>query len=231
MQQTMTNLIKREMVVIVAACAFVLVALIGAPKAQALVTATLDPGATGADVTELQLYLAKDPAIYPEGLVTGYYGPLTVAAVQRFQCTYGIVCSGDLASTGYGRVGPVTLAKIQSFQGGSVLIPGVPNTGGVGTADESAPIMTQSTITVSANSATFSWMTNEPSENSVIYGLGWPFYIGTAPSAWSSTFGTSALVTIHGLLPNHTYSYVRQSVDATGNVQYDMGKTFTTLSQ
>lgn len=33
----------------------------------------------------LQMTLAKDRNIYPEGLVTGYFGPLTQAAVKRFQ--------------------------------------------------------------------------------------------------------------------------------------------------
>lgn len=42
-------------------------------------------GTEGEEVRQLQEFLAKDPEVYPEGLVTGYFGPLTEAAVKRFQ--------------------------------------------------------------------------------------------------------------------------------------------------
>lgn len=45
--------------------------------------AGLGVGYTGTAVSELQRILAQDRAIYPEGLVTGYYGSLTVAALER----------------------------------------------------------------------------------------------------------------------------------------------------
>jgi peptidoglycan hydrolase-like protein with peptidoglycan-binding domain len=222
----MTTFIKREALAIVAPLAVLFViAFIGMRYAEALVTTTLDPGATGADVSELQTYLATDASIYPEGLVTGYYGPLTMAAVQRFQCKYAIVCSGDVSSTGYGRVGPLTLAKIQSLEGDTTSSSSSSNDGGF------APIMSPETVTVASTSATLSWTTNQASENSVLYASTWPFYIGTAPSASSPTFSTTASVTLQGLVPNHTYFYVRQSVNGAGDVQYDMGKSFTTSSQ
>jgi peptidoglycan hydrolase-like protein with peptidoglycan-binding domain len=49
-------------------------------------SSTLTIGSSGAQVSALQQFLAADPAIYPEGLVTGYFGPLTQAAVMRYQC-------------------------------------------------------------------------------------------------------------------------------------------------
>ena len=61
--------------------------------------------------------MASDKEIYPEGRVTGYFGPLTLKAVQRFQCKYGIVCGGDYKSTGFGRVGPKTRKKLQEVFG------------------------------------------------------------------------------------------------------------------
>ncbi|MBI5644622.1 peptidoglycan-binding protein [Candidatus Kaiserbacteria bacterium] len=67
---------------------------------------------TEGDVSRLQQFLAKDSAIYPEGLVTGFYGPATVRAVQRWQSGKGIVTSGTPETTGYGAVGPRTLALI-----------------------------------------------------------------------------------------------------------------------
>ena len=70
-------------------------------------------GDTGEDVTQLQTFLkAQGTDIYPEGLITGYFGNLTKLAVQRFQEKYNIAKSGD---EGYGYVGPKTRAKINSL--------------------------------------------------------------------------------------------------------------------
>ncbi len=70
-------------------------------------------GTSGSDVSQLQQYLASNPSIYPSGQVTGYFGALTQAAVQRWQATYGIVSSGSPAATGWGVVGPRTAAAIE----------------------------------------------------------------------------------------------------------------------
>lgn len=78
---------------------------------------TLSPGSSGTNVSLLQRFLARDAAIYPEGQVTGYYGTLTTAAVQRFQAKYNLATSGTPATTGYGRVGPKTLEVINSLCG------------------------------------------------------------------------------------------------------------------
>ncbi|MBI2610766.1 cupredoxin domain-containing protein [Candidatus Kaiserbacteria bacterium] len=77
-----------------------------------LIGRSLKRGAKGDDVTRLQQFLARDTAIYPEALATGYYGPLTEAAVRRWQAKYNIVSSGTPESTGYGVVGPRTAAAI-----------------------------------------------------------------------------------------------------------------------
>jgi hypothetical protein len=75
-------------------------------------------GDSGEGVRQLQIFLkAQGPEIYPEGLVTGYFGPLTQRAVQRFQAKYNIVSSGTPETTGYGLVGPLTRAKINALQG------------------------------------------------------------------------------------------------------------------
>jgi plastocyanin len=72
----------------------------------------LSPGSSGDDVSRLQAYLARDPSVYPEGLVTGYYGSLTEAAVERWQVKYNIVSTGTPGTTGFGQVGPRTAAAI-----------------------------------------------------------------------------------------------------------------------
>jgi len=63
----------------------------------------------------LQEFLKKDPVIYPEELVTGFFGPATERAVQRFQKKHGLVSSGSPATTGYGAVGPKTRTKLNSL--------------------------------------------------------------------------------------------------------------------
>jgi peptidoglycan hydrolase-like protein with peptidoglycan-binding domain len=73
---------------------------------------SLKKGSTGDDVTRLQQFLAQDPTVYPEGTVSGYFGALTEAAVQRWQAKYNIVSSGTPDTTGYGVVGPRTAAAI-----------------------------------------------------------------------------------------------------------------------
>ncbi len=74
---------------------------------------TLKSGMTGSDVKRLQELFATDPEIYPEGIVSGWFGQATRKAVQKFQCKYSIVCSGTPKTTGYGNLGPKTRTKIQ----------------------------------------------------------------------------------------------------------------------
>ena len=69
-------------------------------------------GLRHADVSKLQEALKADSSIYPEGLVTGYFGPATLRAVQKFQEKYGITSSGQ---PGYGNVGPNTRAKLNEL--------------------------------------------------------------------------------------------------------------------
>ncbi len=83
---------------------------------QALVfEKTLRRGEQGDEVKKLQEYLSQFPDIYPEKLVTGYFGPLTEKAVQRLQEKEEIVAQGDPATTGFGLVGPRTLTKLNEL--------------------------------------------------------------------------------------------------------------------
>ena len=51
-------------------------------------------GMQGSDVRTFQTLLAKDPSIYPEGIISGYFGPLTRAAVKRLQARHGLPQTG-----------------------------------------------------------------------------------------------------------------------------------------
>jgi peptidoglycan hydrolase-like protein with peptidoglycan-binding domain len=75
-------------------------------------TLPLDIGAKNEDVRQLQIFLSSLPNIYPEKLITGTYGPLTQAAVKRFQLQYNLTTP---TSPAYGFVGPGTRAKLNSL--------------------------------------------------------------------------------------------------------------------
>ena len=75
-------------------------------------TSRLSFSSRGKEVELLQSVLSYDAEIYPEGIVSGYFGLLTKKAVERFQVKYNIVSGGDELSTGYGVVGPKTRIKL-----------------------------------------------------------------------------------------------------------------------
>lgn len=81
-------------------------------------TQSLYKGIENNEARELQRFLAKDPAVYPEGLITGYFGRLTEAAVKRFQKKHGIEQVGV--------VGPKTRAKLNELCGVIPVVPAVP---------------------------------------------------------------------------------------------------------
>lgn len=68
-------------------------------------------GSSGDSVTNLQKFLVQMGYTTADN-ITGYFGPVTEAALQRFQAAQGIVSSGDPLSTGYGNAGPSTRARI-----------------------------------------------------------------------------------------------------------------------
>ena len=60
----------------------------------------LTRGSKGEDVKNLQKLLAQDKTIYPEGIVSGVFGPMTEKAVKKFQTKYSLPQVGT--------VGPAT---------------------------------------------------------------------------------------------------------------------------
>lgn len=81
-------------------------------KTELKFSRVLTQGAKGDDVKQLQEFLRTFTGAYPDGLVTGYYGPNTKAAVKKFQEQNGI------ASVGI--VGPKTQEKL------NVLVAAIP---------------------------------------------------------------------------------------------------------
>jgi len=67
----------------------------------------LREGMSGEEVRLLQTVLAGDPDVYPEGLISGFFGKLTAKAIKKFQKKHGLEQVGN--------VGPKTLKKLNEF--------------------------------------------------------------------------------------------------------------------
>ncbi len=196
--------------------------------ANAAITSTLDLGASGSQVTELQQFLATDVNIYPSGLVTGYFGPLTQAGVKRFQAAQGIVSSGSPSTTGYGRVGPSTMARINSLLG-------------VGNqySWDPAPSLSNPVIQVTNSSVTISWTTNEATIGEVFYSATplqsdeatgphqKPYVSGTRVTE-NGGYQITHMVNIQGLQSGTTYYFLTRGVDSGDNLSMTWPSSFRT---
>ena len=187
------------------------VVLMAAPflASASIISSQLQLGDTGSEVSALQTFLARDSSIYPEGLVTGFYGPLTEAAVKRYQAEFGIMAVG--------RVGPVTLASINGSGG----------TGG--TNDVNASVTNAVNVSTGSNSATLVWSSNEPVFGRAMFSTGTQFVYASSPSVSSAAgFNNLQYMTLNGLQSNTAYHYVLESVDIAGNTTWTIGRTFIT---
>lgn len=59
----------------------------------------LREGMSDEDIKKIQEILASDPEIYPEGMTTGYFGPLTKRAIMRLEERHGLKPTGEISST------------------------------------------------------------------------------------------------------------------------------------
>lgn len=75
----------------------------------------LGSGSQGDDVYQLQEFLRQQGAF--SGAATGYFGPLTTAALQTWQSAQGIASHGDPYATGWGYAGPQTRVRIEKLCG------------------------------------------------------------------------------------------------------------------
>lgn len=78
-------------------------------QAYVSLAVTLKQGDSGENVKILQQLLAQDKDIYPEGRISGFYGPLTAQAIKRFQKRHGFEQVGN--------VGPKTLKRLNELFG------------------------------------------------------------------------------------------------------------------
>jgi hypothetical protein len=107
-----------QILALIAALKAQIAQLLGVPEIPAdyKFTRPLYIGLRNTDVRYLQIFFkAQEKDIYPQGLITSYFGPLTRAAVIKFQVKYGIVATSY--SPGAGLVGIKTRAKINEILG------------------------------------------------------------------------------------------------------------------
>ncbi len=254
----------------------------------------LRQGSSGDDVKVLQALLAADPIIYPEGLITGYYGALTSKAVRKFQEKHDIEQAGI--------VGPKTLKKLNEFlkENPIAFISSVSSTAtstinwkrghddnednenehglcaiippghliakgwlkehdrpeiptcqtlppGIekkdhgdnedddedhnvtSTPDIVAPIISSINVTsITANSATINWMTNENSDSKVYYSATSPVNTSTTQTVNSASLIASHQLNLTGLNASTTYYYIVVSKDASGNTTTSVENSFIT---
>lgn len=180
----------------------------------ATLTRELQFGMSGSDVSSLQAYLALDATIYPQGLVTGYYGSLTKSAVSNFQARHGIATVG--------RVGPITMALLNQLMNG----------------DNSSPSFSGINVSPTNTSATISWNTNENSSAVIYYGTSQLTLTEGSPTSGVTVSGSSLLAhtdlranhtaVLTSLQPNTTYHYVIYVRDGAGNESITWPAIFTT---
>ena len=127
--------------------------------------------------------LATDSNVYPQGLVTGYFGSLSKAAVENFQAGYGIPVVG--------RVGPMTRARLNTI---ALSFTGV---------DTISPVISSPMATVSQNNAVVTWNTNELTRAKVYY-EGGSIYLTEAVSQMAQPGISGTLAEVSALAMTHS---------------------------
>lgn len=104
-------------------------------------------GSRGSDVIALQKLLSSIKGIYPEGFVTGYYGPLTTKAVERLQNKYNLTVTGRVSGETFSKINDLNI----DIYSGPIVISDL------------------KTIPVSKNSSMISWKTNQFTTTEMYY--------------------------------------------------------------
>ena len=201
--------------------------------AQSELTRSLSLGARGNDVRYLQEFLARDPKIYPEGLITGYFGPRTFTAVKKWQQKNGIDAIGI--------AGPKTIAKIKETSRAAAAQPGAPadetSLETEAAATDAAPSVSGDTappeivLAVSVPAPTNVYVEFTPNEEVIAtyeYGLSTKY--GSSQEVWNQYFSSPAGTYIENLIPATTYQVRAKAADRAGNIGYSQNYTFTTPS-
>lgn len=176
---------------------------------------------SGSDVSVLQTFLSGDSSIYPQGLVTGYFGFLTKAAVSNFQTRNGLPAVG--------RVGPMTLPVLNLQIANGMYV----------NASGNSAMITNVSIGAGRTGATVGWNTSENAKGVVYYStsplnatesLHSVSVSGAFTAMTDNNFRTSQNVSVQGLSANTTYYYMIYTTDQAGNVSVSWPSTFQTTN-
>lgn len=186
---------------------------------------TLKKGARGAEVTALQEQLKALAGIYPEGLVTGYFGTLTEKAVMRLQAQY------SLEQVGF--VGPRTrelLLKLSKL--GIYSLDTTMNSADEMNNPKVAPqIFELKSMVTSSTSAYVFWTTNKYTTSEFLYANTTPLASTTPTVSVDGNLSFTHSVNVSNLQPNTTYYYMVRITDNRGNKATSTEKTLQTLAQ
>jgi peptidoglycan hydrolase-like protein with peptidoglycan-binding domain len=208
--------------------AMALVLGVASSASAAAIERQLEVGMSGSDISVMQAYLAKDATVYPQGLITGYFGFLTKAAVSNFQSNNGL--------SPVGRVGPQTLPVLNLAieRGGS----GGSSSGGSSNWSSAiaAPIINTVNLDVGSDTAVIEWRMNENARGGVYFddqqlnaveGRNSVTTTGEyAPT--SDNYSSAQEVTLEDLESGTTYHYMVYVTDENGNVSVTWPSTFRT---
>lgn len=187
----------------------------------AAINRELQIGMYGTDVGVMQTFFKQDVTIYPQGLVTNYFGSMTRTAVRNFQARNGIATVG--------RVGPQTLPVLNAAIANNTLGNGNNNnngnTGNYGVAPTISGVNVSTTG--SNNSVNLSWSTNELASGYIYYSTS-PLnayendnsvtVTGANTASNSTNFVSSQTIALQNLQANTTYYYMIYVTDQSGNV-------------
>lgn len=199
-----------------------IVVIIPSTTQAAVLYRELGVGSTGSDVSSLQTFLAQDVTLYPQGLVTGYFGFLTKSAVSNFQSRNGIPAVG--------RVGPMTLPVINSQMSGGM--------GNNGNNPGPSSIIYNLGVNTYRNNVTVNWNTNDLAKGVVYYSTS-PLVtaehvnsvdVSGNTAMTDSNLRTSQSVSISNLDANTTYYYMVYTTNQAGNVSVTWPSTFRTTN-
>jgi peptidoglycan hydrolase-like protein with peptidoglycan-binding domain len=171
-------------------------------------------GSRGEEVTLLQNFLSKMPNVYPEALVTGYYGKLTENAVKKFQRENNI--------EQVGKVGPKTRAILNSMINKTVAQPTVYEVPMVNALESSSS---------GATTGYVFYTTNKLTTSDLWYGVSSPLDSVTATKVSDSNKTFSHSHNLSGLATSTTYYYVVRVTDDRGNSATTTEKSFKTNPQ
>lgn len=197
--------------------AAIVVTAVPSISSAAVLYRQLQEGMSGPDVSSVQTFLAQDPSLYPQGLVTGYFGTLTKGAVSNFQRRNGI--------DPVGRIGPATLPVLNLQMAGGV------------STNNRAPTIFNLSVSTDRNEATLEWSTDESAKGVVYYStsplvlvehLNSVDVIGGNSAMIDTGLHTSQRMTISGLTRDTKYYFTVYVTDQMGNVSMTWPSTFTT---